>query len=316
MSTPLPIVVCGESLLDVFQNGDTPTGLMLDAVVGGSPLNVAMGVARLGQSALFFGGLSRDFLGERIERTIRAEGISMQAVLHCDAPTTLSLVGLDAQGVPSYRFYGHGGADRQLRPEHLECLPADVAAFHFGSYACVVEPIAQAIEALVEQRRARSVIAYDPNVRLNVEPDLEVWRRRVEWMAARCHLLKLSDEDFERLYPGDTHDALAARWLATGVRVVMLTRGGDGALAWTAEGRCEVSAPRVQVVDTVGAGDTFQAATLIALAELGRLSPAGLAELTLDELRRIATFAAGAAAITCTRRGPDLPRRAELPALA
>lgn len=314
MSDPRPIVVCGESLLDVFQNGDTPTGLALDAVVGGSPLNVAMGVARLGRPALFFGGLSRDFLGERIERTIRAEAISMAAVVHCDAPTTLSLVGLDAQGVPSYRFYGHGGADRQLLPEHLARLPADVAAFHFGSYACVVEPIAETIETLVEQRRARSVIAYDPNVRLNVEPDLGVWRQRVDWMATRSHLLKLSDEDFERLYPGAACDDLAQRWLAAGVRLVMLTRGGDGALAWTREGRCEVSAPKISVVDTVGAGDTFQASSLVALAELGRLNPDGMARVTLDEVRRIAAFAAAAAAITCTRRGPDLPHRAQLPA--
>jgi len=314
MSNKSPIVVCGESLLDVFQNGETPTGLTLDAVVGGSPLNVAMGVARLGHPALFFGGLSRDFLGERIERTLRAEGISMDAVLHCDAPTTLSLVGLDAQGVPSYRFYGHGGADRQLRPEHLDRLPAEVAAFHFGSYACVVEPIAATIEALVEQRRHRSVIAYDPNVRLNVEPDLAVWRQRVDWMASRSHLLKLSDEDFERLYPGASPDGMARHWQAAGVSLVMLTRGGEGAVAWTREGRCEVSAPRISVVDTVGAGDTFQASTLVALAELGRLSPLGLARLTLDEATRIAAFAAGAAAITCTRRGPDLPHRAQLPA--
>jgi fructokinase len=107
---------------------------------------------------------------------------------------------------------------------------------------------------------------------------------------------------------------MARHWLAAGVNLVMLTRGGEGAVAWTREGRCEVSAPRISVVDTVGAGDTFQASTLVALAELGRLSPAGLAALTLDEASRIAAFAAGAAAITCTRRGPDLPRRAQLPA--
>jgi fructokinase len=133
-------------------------------------------------------------------------------------------------------------------------------------------------------------------------------------MASRSHLLKLSDEDFERLYPGASPEGMARHWLAAGVNLVMLTRGGEGAVAWTREGRCEVSAPRISVIDTVGAGDTFQASTLVALAELGRLSPAGLARLTLDEATRIAAFAAGAAAITCTRRGPDLPRRAQLPA--
>jgi fructokinase len=130
MAAQLPIVVCGESLLDVFDNGATPAGLALDAVVGGSPLNVAMGLVRMGQPAVFFGGVSRDFLGERILRSIRQEGIAEDALVLCDAPTTLSLVGVDAQGVPSYRFYGHAAADRQLLPEHLERLPAQVAAIH------------------------------------------------------------------------------------------------------------------------------------------------------------------------------------------
>ncbi|PXW98156.1 fructokinase [Sphaerotilus hippei] len=314
MANNKTLVVCGESLLDVFEHGVTPTGLNLDAVVGGSPLNVAAGIARLGAPVAFFGGLSSDFLGARIEQSIRQEGISLDALVRCDAPTTLSLVGVDARGVPSYRFYGTGGADRQLRPEHLSVLPADVAAFHFGSYACVVEPIGSTVRALVEQRRSGSVISYDPNVRLNVEPDLAVWRDMVVWMSQRAHLLKLSDEDFERLYPGQSPDDLAAQWLQAGVAVVMMTRGGEGALAWTTEGRVEVPAPRVTVLDTVGAGDTFQAATLVALQELGKLDPQGITTVTLDELRRIAAFAAGAAAITCTRRGPDLPRRAELPA--
>ena len=312
MSPSLPIVICGESLLDVFQNGATPNGLHLDAVVGGSPLNVAAGVQRMGGRAVFLGAVSRDFLGDRILASIEQEGISTEALVRCDAPTTLSLVGVDAAGVPSYRFYGHGGADRQLLPVHLAALPAEVAAIHFGSYGCVVEPIGSTLRTLVEARHRDTVISFDPNVRLNVEPSLAVWREHIEWMASRTHLLKLSDEDFERLYPGEDIEALVARWLAAGVALVMMTRGGEGAFAWTKAGRVQVAAPRVAVQDTVGAGDTFQATTLIALAEIGRLSPQSLADISLDEVSRVADFAARAAAITCTRRGPDLPRRAEL----
>ncbi|KDB51432.1 ribokinase-like domain-containing protein [Sphaerotilus natans subsp. natans DSM 6575] len=312
MSPSLPIVICGESLLDVFQNGATPNGLHLDAVVGGSPLNVAAGVQRMGGRAVFFGAVSRDFLGDRILASIEQEGLSTEALVRCDAPTTLSLVGVDAAGVPSYRFYGHGGADRQLLPEHLAALPAQVAAIHFGSYGCVVEPIGSTLRTLVEARHRDTVISFDPNVRLNVEPALAVWRDHIEWMASRTHLLKLSDEDFERLYPGEDIEVLAARWLGAGVALVMMTRGGEGAFAWTKAGRVQVAAPKVTVQDTVGAGDTFQAATLIALAEIGRLSPEALADISLDEMSRVADFAARAAAITCTRRGPDLPRRAEL----
>ncbi|MEY2687175.1 MAG: hypothetical protein RL375_1373 [Pseudomonadota bacterium] len=315
MPQPPLVLICGESLLDVFANGHTSTGMALDAVVGGSPLNVAAGIARLGLRSLFFGAVSGDFLGARIEQGIVAEGIETGALVRCNAPTTLSLVGVDALGQPSYRFYGHGGADRQLLPEHIARLPHDLAALHFGSYACVVEPIASTIRALVGQRRGTSVISYDPNVRANVEPDLDAWRANIDWMAGRCHLLKLSDEDLERLYPERDIDELAAGWLAAGVRLVMLTRGGQGASAWIPAGRIDVAAPRVLVQDTVGAGDTFQAASLVALHELGRLDPNAMATLTLDEVRRVASFAAGAAAITCTRRGPDLPRRHELPAV-
>ncbi|MFM2345387.1 MAG: hypothetical protein RL654_140 [Pseudomonadota bacterium] len=312
MNASLPIVICGESLLDVFQNGVTPNGLHLDAVVGGSPLNVAAGVQRMGGRAVFFGAVSRDFLGDRILASIEQEGLSTEALVRCDAPTTLSLVGVDAAGVPSYRFYGHGGADRQLQPEHLAALPAEVAAIHFGSYGCVVDPIGSTLRVLVEARHRDTVISFDPNVRLNVEPSHAVWRDHIEWMASRTHLLKLSDEDFERLYPGEDIEALAARWLSAGVALVMMTRGGEGAFAWTKAGLVQVAAPKVTVQDTVGAGDTFQAATLIALAEIGRLSPQALADISLDEVSRVADFAARAAAITCTRRGPDLPRRAEL----
>jgi fructokinase len=174
----------------------------------------------------------RPITGSAALRSIRQEGIAEDALVLCDAPTTLSLVGVDAQGVPSYRFYGHAAADRQLLPEHLERLPAQVAAIHLGSYACVVPPVDATLRQLVEQRRADSVIAYDPNVRLNVEPDLGVWRQQVDWMAHRCDLLKLSDEDFERLYPGVDPQAKAEEWLSLGVCLVMLTRGGSGATAW------------------------------------------------------------------------------------
>jgi fructokinase len=312
LSSALPVVICGESLLDVFQERLTPTGLMLDAVVGGSPLNVAVGVARLGQPTIFLGAISRDFLGERIDQAIRAEGIDPCGLVPCDAPTTLSLIGLDAHGVPSYRFYGQGGADRQVLAKDLARLPQKVAALHFGSYACVVEPIGTTIRQLVQERFASTVIAYDPNVRLNVEPDVAVWRATVAWMSYRTHLLKLSDEDFAVLYPETTPEEQAARWLAVGVRLVVLTRGGRGAQAWCAAGTCAVNSPDINVVDTVGAGDTFQAATLVALAERGLLSPDGLAHLSLETCQTILAFAAQAAAITCTRRGPDLPRRAEL----
>ncbi|MBK7617150.1 MAG: carbohydrate kinase [Burkholderiales bacterium] len=305
-------VVCGEALFDVFAVDDTATGMALDARIGGSPFNVAVGLRRLGQPVAFMGGVSRGFLGERLLRGLREEGVDERCVQLLDAPTTLSLIGLDAQGVPSYSFYGEGCADRQLPMSALASLPAETLAIHLGSYAMVVEPTAETQRALVEREYRQRVIAYDPNVRLNVAPQLEVWRSTLDWMAARTHLLKVSDEDLGLLYPGVPHAALAARWRTAGAAAVVVTRGGEGATAWVADGEVPVAPVHADVVDTVGAGDTFQAALLTALAEREALQPKALHLVPAAMWCEVLQFAARAAAITCGRRGADLPRRHEL----
>jgi fructokinase len=305
-------VVCGEALLDVFTTGDTPTGVGLDARIGGSPLNVTIGLARLAQPVAFMGALSSDFLGERLLRALRSEGVRDGCVQRVEAPTTLGFVNLDAQGVAAYAFYGHGAADRQLSLAALDTLPAPTRAIHFGSYAMVVEPVAETQRALVAREHGRRLISYDPNVRLRVEPDLARWRVTLDWMLPRTHLLKISDEDLGLLYPGADTAAMVAHWLSQGVALVVVTRGGEGALAWTAKHTLQVPSPRVTVVDTVGAGDTYQAALLTALAEVNALTPAALRSLSAEALQHALGFAARAAAITCTRRGADMPRRAEV----
>lgn len=305
-------VVCGEALMDVFAAGDTATGMAMDARIGGSPFNVALGLARLGQPVAFFGALSSGFLGQRLLQALQAEGIVTDCAPVLEAPTTLSLVGLDARGVPSYAFYGTGCADRLMPLSALDRVPAAARAFQFGSYAMVVEPVAATQRALVEREHGRSLIAYDPNIRLNVEPDLQVWRQALAWMVPRTHLLKVSDEDLGLLFPGVDIAALVQGWLEQGVPLVVVTRGGDGAEAWAPGVHVRAAPQPVSVVDTVGAGDTFQAALLTWLAEQGRLSPDGVDGWTEDTLREALDFAGRAAAITCSRRGADLPRRAEL----
>lgn len=305
-------VVCGEALMDVFGAGDTPTGMALDARVGGSPFNAAVGLARLAQPVAFFAAVSRGFLGERLMRALADEGVDTSAVQRNDAPTTLGLVGLDARRVPSYSFYGEGAADRQLTPDALASLPQGVRAIQLGSYATVVEPIASTLRTLVEREHARTLIAYDPNIRLNVEPDLARWRAMLDWMLPRTHLLKISDEDLQLLLPGTRPEAFAAAALGRGVKLLVVTRGAEGAAAWTARAEARVPTVQVEVVDTVGAGDTFQAALLTWLAERALLSAPALQALSSAELESALGFAARAAAITCSRRGADMPRRSEL----
>ena len=310
------LMVCGEALLDVFAAGETSTGIALDAKVGGSPFNLAVGLARLAQPVAFFAAVSSGFLGERLMRALAAEGVDTRAVARSAAPTTLSLIGLDAQGVPSYAFYGEGCADRLLHLADLARLPANITAVNIGSYATVVEPIASTLRALVERELARgsgrALIAFDPNIRLNVEPDLPRWRDQLAWMLPRTDLLKISDEDLELLQPGIALDAFATDALAQGVKLVVITRGARGAIGWTAHASATMPPVPVQVIDTVGAGDTFQAALLTWLAEHGGLCARTLGGLTQSELRDALAFAARAAAITCSRRGADMPRRGEV----
>jgi fructokinase len=237
--TPM-FIVCGEALFDVFCTGATPTGLGFDGRIGGSPFNVALGLARLGQPVGFCGGIGTGFAGDRLMQTLADEGIDAGAVARLDAPTTLSLIGLDARGVPSYAFYGHGAADRLLRPEHLAAIPAAARAFHFGSYAMVVQPVGATQRALVEREHRRCLISYDPNIRANVEPDLALWRDTLQWMLPRTHLLKVSDEDLALLYPGRPLAQFAAEALDSGTPLVVITRGGDGAIGYTRQGSVEM----------------------------------------------------------------------------
>lgn len=313
MSPAAPFLVCGEALMDVFAAGETPTGITLDARIGGSPFNMAVGLARLRQPVAMLASVSDGFLGDRLFKALVAEGVDTSTVLRCAAPTTLGLVGLDAKGVPSYAFYGDGAADRQLGVEALARLPAALRAIQLGSYTLVVDPIAATLRTLVERRRADTLIAYDPNLRLNVQPDVQRWRDTLDWMLPRTDLLKISDEDLSLLDPALTPEAFAQRALGAGVRLVVVTRGAKGATGWTARGRADAQPVTVKVVDTVGAGDTFQASMLTWLAEAGRLGRDALGALEAGEIAALLGFATRAAAITCSRRGADLPRREELP---
>jgi fructokinase len=309
------ILTCGDALFDVFANPSAASsGMALDARVGGSPLNVAVALSRLGQSTAFLAKVSTDPFGRRLLTYLESEGIGTDLVVRTGAPTTLAIVALDDKGVPTYSFYTNGTSDRSLEAAELPArLPDPVRVVHIGSYSTALEPTASSLEALVTRERARRFISYDPNIRPSIVPDPELWRRRVAALTAQAHLVKASVEDIQFLYPGADVDRVLADWLGRGAGLAVATMGEVGAMAVTRQGvTARVSARAVKVIDTVGAGDTFQAALLTWLAEHGRLSPDGLAALSADDLNAVLSFAARAAAITCSRRGADMPRRGEL----
>jgi len=309
------IVVCGEALFDVFCDGDTPAGYALSARIGGSPFNLAVGLARLGVAPLFFGGLSNDMFGRKLASALESEGVDIAAAPRPPAPTALVTVDVDAGGVPSYTLYGSATAERAVTAADLLRVPQDADAIHVGSYCMAVEPVASTLKALVTRQHGRSLIAFDPNVRLTIQPDRKVWNDAITWMLPVTDLLKISDEDISLVYPDRTPEEFIGMALDAGVALVVVTRGGQGVLAATrAAGTHTLPAQKIEVIDTVGAGDTFQAALLSHLSRHRLLTRAALLALDVPALLAALRFAGRAAAITCSRRGADLPTLEEVSA--
>ncbi|CAM3082441.1 carbohydrate kinase [Pseudomonas floridensis] len=309
-------LVCGEALFDIFTRADKDGALNklgFDAIAGGSPFNVAIGLRRLGAEAALFAGLSTDYLGRRLRAVLEQEQVSADHLIDVEAPTTLAMVAVGADGSPTYSFRGEGCADRQLRLEHLPRLDDTVHGIHVGSFSLVVQPIADTLLALVARESGRRMISLDPNVRLNPAPDIQRWRSQIAAFAEYAHLIKVSDEDLHLLYPDRDPQQVAEGWLNRHTHLVIVTRGTQGASIFTREhGTWSIPAKSVVTVDTVGAGDTFQAALLTFLGERQLDTPKSLSSLSKEVLNEMLEFALSAAALTCTRVGPDLPYRAQL----
>lgn len=310
-------VVCGEALFDVFTAelvDQAAFEVPLSARVGGSPLNVAVGLARLACPVAMLTGLSTDFLGERLLASLQSEGVKTHLIARKDAPTTLGFVQQDAAGVPSYAFYGNGAADRLLTLDDIRVDLGETAVIHFGSYSIVAQPTADSYFALAQQYSGKRLLSLDPNVRLNVEPRLEVWRKRITEFLPLVDVIKVSDEDLHSLYPDKQPEAIIEDWLQQGPQLIALTRGGNGASLWSHQARVDVPGVSVKVIDTVGAGDTFQASLLDAVLNLKNSTAVWSEQLNNETLFKMGRTAAVAAAITCSRRGANLPTRAEIQA--
>ncbi|MEQ7126695.1 carbohydrate kinase [Actinopolymorpha sp. B11F2] len=316
------ITVIGEALIDLV--GD---GAVFQATPGGSPANVAVGLARLGQPCDLLCRISGDSFGARLREHLRTNGVSLRHAVPATEPTTLAIATLDPSGSAAYEFYVEGTADWQWTTTELPSpLPQDVVALHTGSLALAIDPGAAVLEEYLRRERERGAvtISLDPNVRPQLAPDRDASRRRIERQVSYAHVVKASAEDLGWLYPGEPMVDVVRHWCGLGPSLVVLTLGAEGALALAAGGELvEVSAPRVQVVDTVGAGDAFSAALLSGLADRDLLSRLRTAQVRTPEpgpddsavrgalpdvLRRACT----AAALTCTRPGADPLTASEL----
>jgi fructokinase len=310
------ILVCGEALIDLFVGPAEGAEMPARAVAGGSPFNIAVGLARLGVDVSFLGGISRDRFGALLARMLVREGVDDRFLVRTDRLSTISMVATDDHGQPSYAFHGEGAADRSLALADLPAtLPPDVQALTFGSYTMAVEPVGSAFAALAERECGRRVISVDPNLRPAVVGDMARWAVAAERFYRTATIIKASDEDVRAAWGGRVSIAEAAHhWLNCGARLVVVTEGAKGATAFCAAGHVSMPAHAVVVRDTVGAGDTFHAALLAQLAKTDRLSPDAIAELDLSAIRDLLGYAMAAAAVTVSRNGADLPTVADVEA--
>ncbi|WP_199699221.1 PfkB family carbohydrate kinase [Oleomonas cavernae] len=286
------------------------------AVVGGSPFNVAIGLARLGARPAFLGGISHDRFGVLLADTLQREGVDGRFLVRPNALSTISAIATGPDGQPSYSFHGEGAADRSIGPTDLPvALPDEIRALTFGSYTMVVEPVGSAFAALAAREAGRRVISVDPNLRPAVVGDMDRWALAGERFYRAATIVKASDEDIRIAWAGRLSIAdAAAYWLDCGARLVVVTAGEQGATAFSAAGTVAVPGRCVRVRDTVGAGDTFHAALLAQLSTTGRLDPQAIGALDREAIGDLLAYATAAAAITCTRRGADLPTAAEVAA--
>ncbi|MFF6916995.1 PfkB family carbohydrate kinase [Streptomyces sp. NPDC012466] len=299
------IVVAGEALIDLVPQG---TGALaaLQPALGGGPFNTAVALGRLGSCAAFCSRVSSDAFGEALLDRLRESGVDVSSVQRGAEPTTLAVATVGTDGSAAYSFYVDGTADRLFSAP--SALPSGTRAVSFGTCSLVLEPGASAYEELMLRASAQGVFtALDPNIRPGLIPDADAYRARFKNWLPSVSLLKLSEEDAAWL--GGTPQ----EWLAAGPAAVVITRGGDGLTAFTADGEYTVPGERVAVVDTIGAGDTVNAALLHGLAVRDALSRRAAAALGPDGWTELLGFAARAAAVTCSRAGAEPPYAHELP---
>jgi fructokinase len=301
------ILVGGEALFDVVPG----EGTQLEAHPGGAAFSAARAIARLEQPVAYLGRLSTDRFGDRLERILLDDGVSLQSVVRTEEPTTLALAELGGgSSVSRYRFYAQGTSAAGLTPEAaLAALPERVGTLFLGTLGLVLEPMASAHEAVLDRLAGSALVAIDPNCRPDVIHDPAAYRRRLARILGRSDLLKVSEEDVAWLYPDRDPVEATRALLADGPGVGVLTRGGDGAVVITASDAIAVAAPRVQVADTIGAGDAFAGGLLAWWREHG-LGRDDLADL--DTVVEGARFACRVAAKTCERAGASPPYRSEL----
>ncbi|MGV0878318.1 carbohydrate kinase [Martelella sp. FLE1502] len=300
------ILCCGEALIDMLPRETTKGEPAFSPYAGGAVCNTAVALARLGRPTGFFSGLSSDLMGDIIREKLDASNVDHSYVATSDRPTTLAFVKL-VNGAASYAFYDENTAGRMITEADLPEIGDDCSAMHFGAISLIPEPCGSTYEALLMREAENRVISLDPNIRTSFITDPDKHRARIERMAAKADILKFSDEDLDWFGLEGSLDDKARHWITAGASLVVVTRGGDSTIAYTATEKVEVPSEKVEVVDTVGAGDTFDAGILASLDLAGLLTKDKVKTLSADAIRDALALGAKAAAVTVSRAGANPP---------
>lgn len=305
------IVCCGEALIDMLPRQSTAGEAAFAPYAGGAVFNSAIALGRLGVPVEFFSGLSSDLFGQQIREVLASSNAGSRYANVSARPTTLAFVRL-VDGHATYTFYDENTAGRMLTEADLPVFDEGVSAMLFGAISLIPEPCGSAYEALMRRDHDRRVTMLDPNIRPGFIQDKEKHVARMRRMMAMADIVKLSDDDLAWFGETGSHAEIARRWIDAGPKLVVITRGGKGAVGYTRRLAVEVAARRVEVVDTVGAGDTFNAGILASLYQQGALTKAALADLSEATVANALELGAKAAAVTVSRAGANPPWASEL----
>lgn len=307
------ILCCGEALIDMIPEpvGNAHNGFV--SHTGGAVFNTAIALGRLGGQAGMLTGLSTDVFGQQLLAALKASHVDVSQIVHSDRHSTLAFVQL-INGHATYDFFDENSAGRMLTPKDMPVLPDTVSTLFFGGISLACEPCADAYAALLAREGGTRVVMLDPNIRPGFIKDVARYRARLKGMIAQADMVKVSDEDLNWIVPEPlTLNEKIAVLLDKGPSLIILTQGGDGATGFLNDGNAVcVPAVNVQIVDTVGAGDTFNAGVLAQLSADGHLSKRNLASLSMESLRSALHHGANVAAIAVSRAGANPPWQAEL----
>lgn len=305
------IVCCGDALIDMLPGTLQADRTMLAPHPGGALFNTSIALGRLGIPVEFFSGISGDLFGKRLQEALRASNVGLRYAHISTRPTTLAFAHV-IDGQATYTFYDEGTAGRMLTEAELPVLQDEVVAMLFGAISLISEPCGSAYEALMHREAKQRVMMLDPNIRPDCIADRNAYLARFRRMMAKADIVKLSDEDLIWFDEDGSVESIVGRWLERGPKLVIVTRGSKGAIGYSHHFSVSVEPTRVEVVDTVGAGDTFNAGVLASLHAQGALSKEAIAGLTQEAVRGALGLGARAAAVTVSRAGANPPWKHEL----